>query len=147
MSTEDFNTLLGDSNQAGVYRLPQHGIGDLSAAADNRHMALFRVELEHIESKEAFLAQVARALHFPVWFGDNWDALEDCLTDLSWIDAASYVVILAHADPFRTSDETGFLTALRIFQSAAEYWRKERVPLWTLVELRRDGIALLSDLP
>ncbi|WP_446686701.1 barstar family protein [Pseudofulvimonas gallinarii] len=27
---------------------------------------------------------MAAVFRFPEWFGDNWDALADCLADLSW---------------------------------------------------------------
>ncbi|QDU81619.1 Barstar (barnase inhibitor) [Polystyrenella longa] len=33
----------------------------------------------------AFLDHLAEVLEFPSYFGRNWDALSDCLTDLSWL--------------------------------------------------------------
>ena len=74
----------GDSSRAGVYRLPQGGIAGLQSAAEQQGLALFRIDLAGINSKDGFLAAVAQALGFPAWFGRNWDALEDCLTDMSW---------------------------------------------------------------
>ena len=47
------------------------------------------------------------------------------------------MLILAHADDFRTADEHSFALALRILQSAAEFWREDGIPFWTLVELAR----------
>ena len=35
-----------------------------------------------ITEKEALHALFAKALHFPEWYGNNLDALYDCLTDL-----------------------------------------------------------------
>jgi len=147
MSEHHFAALLGDSGRAGVYHLPQRGIADLRSAAKDKGLALFRIDLDGIDTKDGFLAALALALGFPDWFGHNWDALEDCLTDMSWQPAEGYVVILAHADKFRTADEEGFVLALRIFQSAAEFWREDEIPFWTLVELQPDGIAFLPDLP
>lgn len=138
---------LGDSGRAGVYHLPQGGIADLRSAAENQGLALFQIDLAGINTKDGFLAALALALGFPEWFGRNWDALEDCLTDMSWQAAGGYVVILAHADEFRTADESGFALALRILQSAAEFWREDGIPFWTLVELHASGTAFLPELP
>lgn len=38
-----------------------------------------------IESKETLLNVFDQGLSFPDYFGSNWDAFNDCLTDLSWI--------------------------------------------------------------
>ncbi|MDO5567531.1 MAG: barstar family protein [Planctomycetia bacterium] len=36
-------------------------------------------------SKEDFLTFAGQKLGFPDWYGRNWDAFEECLSDLSWI--------------------------------------------------------------
>lgn len=147
MTREHLAEVLGDVARAGVYNLPHDGIGDLGAAAEDRELAMFRLNLQGVATKDGFIDTVASSLHFPDWFGRNWDALEDCLTDMSWHPAPGYLVILTHADAFRTKEEDNFVLALRIFQSAAESWRSEGVPFWTLVELRPNGVAFLADLP
>lgn len=147
MTRQHFAQVLGNVARAGVYHLPNDGGGDLGAAAEDRQLALFRLSLRGISSKDGFLDAIASGLHFPDWFGRNWDALEDCLGDMSWHPAAGYVVILSQADEFRANDEESFLLALRVFQSAAESWRNDGVPFWTLVELRPNGVAFLADLP
>ncbi|MFD8546217.1 barstar family protein [Streptomyces sp. NPDC059649] len=43
--------------------------------------------LEGVADKAAFMDRCAGALRLPDWFGRNWDALADCLTDLSWCPA------------------------------------------------------------
>ncbi|MFD7922681.1 barstar family protein [Streptomyces sp. NPDC059740] len=42
------------------------------------------LDLRRVADKPAFMDACARALHLPSWFGRNWDALADCLRDLSW---------------------------------------------------------------
>lgn len=136
-----------DSSRAGVYPLPQGGLADLRSAAEQQGLALFYIDLAGITSKDRFLAAVAQALGFPDWFGRNWDALEDCLTDMSWQPAGGYVLILAHADDFHMADEDSFALALRILQTAAEFWREDGIPFWALVDLRSSGTAVLPELP
>ena len=40
---------------------------------------------EKATTSETFLAEIARALKFPEYFGNNYDALDEMLNDLSWL--------------------------------------------------------------
>jgi hypothetical protein len=82
-----------------------------------------RVDLSGCGDKAEFLARVAAALDFPAWFGGNWDAFFDCLTDLSWRPAAGYVLILEHTDDLRRDAPESLDTALAILADTAEAWR------------------------
>jgi RNAse (barnase) inhibitor barstar len=48
-------------------------------------------------TKPAFLDECAAAWQFPYYFGENWDALEECLTDLQWLPAEAYVFCVTRA--------------------------------------------------
>lgn len=45
----------------------------------------------------AFFDEISAALQFPPHFGENWDALHDCLGDLRWLDAAGIVLVVTDA--------------------------------------------------
>jgi hypothetical protein len=47
-----------------------------------------------VSEKKAAIAAIAEALSFPDWFGHNLDALYDSLTDLSWLPAGEYVLVV-----------------------------------------------------
>lgn len=47
-----------------------------------------------VSEKKAAIAAIAEALSFPNWFGHNLDALHDSLTDLSWLPAGEYVLVV-----------------------------------------------------
>lgn len=32
----------------------------------------------------------------PEYFGENWDAVEDCLTDLEWISEKQYIIVITN---------------------------------------------------
>jgi hypothetical protein len=58
-----------------------------------------------IRSKQKLLAILAQKLRFPGYFGGNWDALEECLADLSWLPAGQRVAIVHQDLPFGAGGE------------------------------------------
>jgi len=49
-----------------------------------------------IGSKSELLLYLSERLNFPPYFGHNWDALEECLSDLSWVPNDQ--LVLRHHD-------------------------------------------------
>src|SRR5689334_13062227 len=72
-----------------------------------------------IRSKQKLLKVLADKLHFPRYFGHNWDALEECLRDLSWLPAGRPVVIVHQDLPFGEQSESR-RTYLAILRNAAQ---------------------------
>jgi RNAse (barnase) inhibitor barstar len=73
-----------------------------------------------LTDKDSLLEALGWALEFPDYFGANWDALEECLTDMSW-RAGPITLHIAHAD----SLEPELLDMLKsVFLDAAAYWRE-----------------------
>ncbi len=146
MSREHFEKLLTNVARAGVYHTPLQGMAELVAAAEHAGYAACRLDLGAAKDKNGLLDRIAQSFEFPDWFGHNWDALQDCLTDMSWQPAEGYVMILENCDAFRADHSEDFETVLRVFGSAADFWREERIPFWTLVDMHADGIAWLPGL-
>jgi hypothetical protein len=42
--------------------------------------------------------EVAAACQFPDYFGENWNALRECLGDLEWMPAERYVLVVTSAE-------------------------------------------------
>jgi RNAse (barnase) inhibitor barstar len=123
---------LSDLGTAGVYLLTESA-SSIEAAAQEHEFAVWLVDCSGIATKAGLLRAIAETLAFPDWFGENWDALEDCLTDLSWHDAPGYVLVLENCGALSRADPETFETAMEIFDSAAEYWYDEDVPFWVFV--------------
>ena len=41
--------------------------------------------------------EFAAAWQFPPYFGENWDAFDECLADLEWLPASAYVLFVTDA--------------------------------------------------
>ncbi|MFC6093573.1 barstar family protein [Saccharothrix lopnurensis] len=102
-----------------------------------------------IETHDVF-DQFSRALRFPVYFGWNWDALSDCLRDLSWWPADRYLVIIDHAESILLggAEERGSL--LSILSQAAQEWANpvgkpngEGIPFKVLLLCVEDSVEAL----
>lgn len=106
--------------QSGVYRTDRPE--PVREAARALGLDAASIEVANPEKGE-LLSQIARALRFPGWFGGNWDALEDCLCDLSWREARGWVLIFQNVAP---GDDYGVLAD--ILATAAEYWRDRGKP-------------------
>jgi hypothetical protein len=106
---------LTDASKSGVFRAStDRAVFDATADGD---FDLVAIALGR--GKDAILASIARELGFPEWFGGNWDALEDSLTDLSWRAQKPRVLLLSGASP---GDDTGIL--VDVLSSAAEFWKE-----------------------
>ena len=139
----DYAGLFRRLDLSGVYHLSAHGQPAAVRAAEANGMAVFRVNLAHARDKDEMLAALGHALQFPAWYGHNFDALMDCLTDLSWRPADGYLILLEHCDGIHGRAEADFVAALQVFGAAAEEWRKQNTPFWCLVDMLADGIAWL----
>ena len=105
---------LSDPKKSGVYRVAHDR--DVRDALTGAACDLVMVAL--VPGKPGTLAAIAAALDFPDWFGANWDALEDCLTDLSWRKGAPpRVFLFSGASP---DDDFGILRD--VLGAVADYW-------------------------
>jgi hypothetical protein len=71
-------------------------------------------------TKPALLQEWAAALQFPGYFGDNWDAFEECLADRGWLAGDVHVAVLTAADRILEDQLDERSTFLRILKTVAE---------------------------
>ena len=112
-----------DPSRSGVYRVARHDA--IADAAQGSALDVVEIPLE----KEDLLDAIASALGFPEWFGRNWDALEDCLGDLSWREARGHVLILRGGEKL-SKDDFGVLRD--VLASSAEYWAGRGKPFFAV---------------
>jgi hypothetical protein len=112
---------LKDPTRSGVYRTTKaHAVLE---ALEGSAIDLARIAA----NGRALFEAIAEALHFPHWFGHNWDALEDCLTDLAWRERAGHVLLF---EDFPQGDELGVL--IDVLRSSAQYWVSRKRPFFAV---------------
>ena len=131
----ELRALIADPAQAGSYFADLRDREALIEAGNALHFTVAPVSLKGCASAEGLIGALAEALKFPDWFGGNWDALADCLNDLSWWGRDGHVLVIEHGEELRAADPEGFATALEIFDEAAARWAEERVPFWAFLLL------------
>jgi RNAse (barnase) inhibitor barstar len=120
------------ADAGGVYQLTVEP-RDLEGIANEAGLAVIRVDIHHVHGKADFLALLAKAMKFPDWFGGNWDALADMLTDLSWHEAPGYVLVLEKSKHFGVGHKEEFATAMDVMGFVANEWKAEGTPFWVFV--------------
>lgn len=141
MSGVDLSGMLADHDASGVYFIDEGGRASLAEAAQRLEFAYAQIDLSGCTDKDAVLARIARALDFPAWFGGNWDALSDCLDDLSWRPAPGYVLLFDHTHEWKDADPVGFDVLLDIGNDIAARWSEHGVPFWMLFPVPAGQIA------
>jgi len=118
----------------------------LTTAAQSQDYGVFAVDLAGVKGKAVLMERLQGALDFPEWFGQNWDALEDCLTDMSWSDHPGFVLLIKGGGALRRHDKPLFDTLVDVLKSAADYWRGQERPFWGFF-LELNGDPTLPQFP
>jgi Barstar (barnase inhibitor) len=97
---------------------------------------LFELDGELMSETTGLMAEFARVLRFPDYFGKNWDALSDCLTDLSWFNdtRSHFVVAIDHWDYCASP------MLQEILQESVTLWADSETPLYVLLRSDRPNI-------
>jgi RNAse (barnase) inhibitor barstar len=126
--------ILSDFRASGVFRLADDArIKELEKLAKQYTYTFFLLDGADIQGKEQFLNHAAAVLSFPDYFGNNWDAFEDCLTDMSWHETDGFVILYDHFEAFARHAPDQFKIALGILRDSTKFWREQRKPLFVLL--------------
>ena len=120
----------------GIYRLnsranPSALLGDIAKAG----WRTFYIDGHQVFDKASFLKTFADTLAFPNYFGNNWDAFEECIRDLA--PAPGYVLLYDQVSQFAVKEPDDWEIALDILAATVSFWNKTDSPLY--IFLRNAG--------
>jgi len=99
-------------------------IAEATAVDLTKHgVLLLAMDAKGIADKHALLVEVASQFKFPSYFSENWDSLEECLRDLSWLPASGYVLVVRDTTSIWSSAPHAVGTLIELWLSVADSWR------------------------
>lgn len=133
---------LADPSRNGAYFVGAADLDALDAAAHAEGHLVRRVSLAGCADKHDLMQRIAVALAFPPTFGDNWDALADCLGDLGWLaNASGYAWLFDHAGDLRDAAENDFDTLCGVLDDACKRWKDRGTPCFAFLALPDDSFS------
>jgi hypothetical protein len=130
----------------GLYRwTPRAESAQHTALFRLKRVQVFRVHGERVHDKRRFLAAWVQAMRLPRWFGMNWDAAADSLTDFDWQPGSAHALLCSKLGGFAQRSPVDFATALAVMEDAARFWEERDVQFWVLIEC--DRLRQFADLP
>jgi RNAse (barnase) inhibitor barstar len=116
LGTDQFHRLIGSRSEATDYAWALERDPDA-----NTTVRILRGA--KMTSEERLYDEFAASLQFPYYFGENWDALDECLRDLDWLSGDAYVLILLDASRILSSEDRAQLpTLIRVLKRARDEW-------------------------
>ena len=109
---------------------------------------ILELDAASMRNLEGLYREFASVLKFPTYFGKNFNALDECITDLDWLPAEGYVLLIRNAEYLLEEESSSTLRGLlSILHSAGEKWAtpiesgeawdRKGIPFHTI--LRLDG--------
>jgi RNAse (barnase) inhibitor barstar len=109
-----------DAERPWVHLATGFDPADVGSPADRQ--LVVRLEGRSLRNVDTLFAEFAREFQFPQYFGENWPAFADCMTDLTWLPAPAYLVVIDDAEQVLSEDSLDFPTFVRIMSHVGEHW-------------------------
>ncbi len=113
---------------SGLYTLESNrSIPEFLEVAKQSQFQVFHLEGQTITSRDRYFQMMADLFQFPDYFGNNWDAVADCLTDFSWEEGDRIIVVYSNCQGFCKGND--WVIAMKIWTNTIEFWQQQGVML------------------
>ena len=101
---------------------------------------------------EDLFRELAAVFQFPDYFGENYNALDECITDLEWLPAEGYLFVIKNSASLMIEEPSVDLEVLlRILDEAGKEWadpyiewwaeKREGLPFHTILQMSEDEMS------
>jgi len=75
------------------------------------------------QTMKAFLKEMGRVFKFPSYYGQNLNALNDCLNDLEWLDKPNYILFIKNYGEFFSKEPEDVKNhVLELLEKVSKQW-------------------------
>lgn len=111
--------------------------------AVSQHCQVLAVDLAGQAKTAAILEQLGSKLDFPDWYGANFDALYDCLSNPDWQPATGHLILLGGLSNWQSTIPDDFATLIDVLRAVVETRQDSAKPFCILIDTPADGLAPL----
>lgn len=133
-----------DMGRAGLYFLPAWQQPVLEAPARAAGFRVVHAYLGDCSDSTQALFALGDQLEFPDWYGANFDALYDCLTDPEWLPGPGHLIFVEGLAMLRLREPEAFATLIEVLQTASDERRTRERPFWLLIDQPAIDVAPLA---
>lgn len=81
------------------------------------------------QTDEDFFCEISASFQFPAYFGENWNALNDCLGDLDWLHFSKIMIVLDDYSLAYSNDTEGKQLLLKSLVLMAKRWKQKNMDI------------------
>lgn len=120
--------VLANPDDAGLYQIfGEQQMDSLKNIVESNGFRLFWLDGNRISSVDQFYDEIVTVLEFP-FFGQNFNALYDCLSDLEWLSGKGFVLYYTDYANLLNIAPHDFDTILDVFVYAIDFRRQYTLP-------------------
>ena len=144
MSVLWFDGLLAQTDDAGVYFLPDADVDELLEAAAVNRFPCLRVNLRGCHARDDLLLRLAGMLALPPHVVEGWADVPAAIGQARPEGAPGMVLLLEHSEDLRAQARDEFKQAMESLQAASADWATRGLPLWSFIVVDEDEFDALG---
>ncbi len=148
MNTHNIADPLANSKAPRLIAVSQARANALIEDAKQRAFAVWGLDGRKLNNDESIFEHFSQVMKFPDYFGHNWDAMDECLRELSWAPAKGHLLVINDIDAlFLKSPDSyqSLLDSLRFSGKHWHEWRDQKIPFKVLLVTNSAEIAATAD--
>lgn len=90
---------------------------------ENKDSFITAIDGNQCNTIESFLEEIGRAFSFPDYYGQNVNALNDCINDLDWIPKDNYILIINNFESLISDNKKDREDMIDFLGEISEQWK------------------------
>jgi RNAse (barnase) inhibitor barstar len=105
-----------------AHRAAAEDLPAIRESAGTSDVQLVELDGARMRTVEELFREYAREFSFPEYFGWNWPAFNECMTELEEQPARAYLTVITHADEVLSAEPDDLATYLRQSGDIGRHW-------------------------